>query len=102
MDKLDDSQQEVTVEKKLIAVIFSVLAFIWVGFVFVFGQLILFPDMSFSENGLIRFIGLLVCFTVAEKFYVYLTEDDTEKSMMMVIFMVVFIITIILGFLMIQ
>lgn len=49
MDKLDDSQQEVTVEKKLIALVFSVLAFIWVGFVFVFGQLILFPDMSFSE-----------------------------------------------------
>lgn len=92
---------DVSLLNKLIALFFSVLAFIWVGFVIVFAQLILVPDMSFSDNGLIRFIGLLVCFTVAEKFYTYLIEDNNVKLGVLVSFILVFILTIVVGFLMI-
>ena len=47
MDGENDDKQVVSVGNKLIALIFSVLAFIWTGLFFVFAQLILFPDMSF-------------------------------------------------------
>ena len=102
MDGGNDDKQVVRVGNKLIALIFSVLAFIWTGLFFVFAQLILFPDMSFSDNGLIRLIGLLICFAVASKFYDYFTDRNDGKSMAMVIIIVVFIITLVMGFLMVQ
>lgn len=102
MDEIqDDNQVEVSVGNKLVALFFAVLSFIWVGLVIVFAQLIVIPDMSFSDNPLIRFIGLIVCFAVAEKFYAYLTDGNGGKSMVMVIFTLLFILTIVAGVLLI-
>lgn len=102
MDERNDYKQVVSVGNKLIALIFSLLALIWIGLVFVFAQLILFQNMSFSDNGLIRLIGLLICFAVAGKFYDYFTDGNDGKSRLIVIFILVFIITLVMGFLMVQ
>ena len=49
-----------------------------------------------------NFSRRLICFAVASKFYDYFTDRNDGKSMAMVIIIVVFIITLVMGFLMVQ
>ena len=77
---------------KGVAIILSILAFLEVGFLIVFAQIIFAPEMSFSGNGIIRIIGLIFCYFVASKFYNYLT-DGNDKTKAIIIFIIIFIIT---------
>ena len=82
---------------KALAVIVSILAFFEVGFLIVLAQFIFAPEMSFSENGFVRLIGLLFCYFVASRFYSYLTDGNDRKKAM-IIFTIIFIITVLVIF----
>ena len=82
---------------KVVAFIFALLSVVEVGLLFVYVALFV-PEMSFSDNGLFRFVGLLFCFIVAREFYDYLTDGNGKRNVM-IIFLILFIVTL-LGFLM--
>lgn len=88
--------------KSVVSIIFAILAFLEV--IIVITIIIEILGFEFSNNPLIRLPTLIVSFYVARKFYNYLIEGNDKnlfengKSKAMIIFIMIFIITIIIGY----
>ena len=66
------------------------------------------PGMQFTDNPIIRFGTLIISALAASAFYNYLTEGndmnlfEDGKSKVMIIFVIIFIITVIVGLTMLK
>ena len=89
--------------KGVVSIIFAILAFLEV--ILVITAIIDPLGLEFANNPIIRIPTLIVSFYVASKFYDYLTEGDDKnlfengKSKAMIVFIIIFIITSVIGFL---
>ena len=88
--------------KGAVSIIFAILAFLEV--ILVTTAIISPLGLEFANNPIIRIPTLIVSFYVARKFYNYLTEGNDKdlfekgKSKAMIIFIIIFIITSVMGF----
>ena len=97
-----DVQDEGLGFKGAVSIIFAILAFLEV--ILVTTAIISPLGLEFANNPIIRIPTLIVSFYVARKFYNYLTEGNDKdlfekgKSKAMIIFIIIFIITSVIGF----
>ena len=97
-----DVQDEGLGFKGVVSIIFAILAFLEV--ILVTTAIISPLGLEFANNPIIRIPTLIVSFFVARKFYNYLTEGNDKdlfekgKSKAMVLFIIIFIITSVIGF----
>ena len=88
--------------KGAVSIIFAILAFLEV--ILVTTAIISPLGLEFANNPIIRIPTLIVSFYVARKFYNYLTEGNDKdlfergKSKAMILFIIIFIITSVIGF----
>lgn len=89
--------------KGFLSLIFAILAFFEVIIVCVYIKEWFMPGMEFTDIPILRFGVLIIGFFIARRFYDYLTEGsdlnlfEDGRSKVMLIFIVLFIITIIIG-----
>ncbi len=93
--KDDENQDEGNGVGKGVAFIFAVLAFLEVIFLISFVTILFAPELISSHNQANRLAALFLSFIVARKFYDYLRSN--RKLMVMLTFIIVFIITIVIG-----
>ena len=93
--KDDENQDEGNGVSKGVAFIFAVLAFLEVIFLISFVTILFAPELISSHNQANRLAALFLSFIVARKFYDYLRSN--RKLMVMLTFIIVFIITIVIG-----
>ena len=92
--------------KGVVSIIFAILAFFEVLFIIIYIKEIFAPGMPFTNNPILRLGSLAVCVFIAKKFYNYLTQGNDKdlfedgKSIVMLIFIIIFIITVVFGIIM--
>ncbi|WP_297896858.1 hypothetical protein [Methanobrevibacter sp.] len=62
---------------KNLAIFCSVIFFFVLSFIVIAIVINLFPDFSFSENPIMRLIGLVVLVYITKRFYIYLKAEES-------------------------